>query len=958
MGAYGVLLESKPATVKEFTAPDVTVEASDYYASFDVSAQVPLCSSFTLGVEYGISKDDTQTVSINKRLISEEDISSGFSVDVLPGMTYYYRAYLIDKTNETDETETRYDSNWKSFKTPDEETTDLTLGEPVDSSPGKDEDRYRFKAETAGSYRVSVSIDLGSVDSLHSFVEFLVCANPYADWTGNNYDSADSIETLLYLEKDEVAYIRIFTYNGYSILVEPYDNGIDGFTAPEVTLTGSQDNFYTMLLVTTDVPLWGTFRAGVEIGGNTSETEIYYMYRHVNETDTPTSEKMSISTLPDHTYFFRGILEDTATGRVYTGAWKTLTTSANENLHDLTLGERETFTSMHDAYLRYTAGADGFYDFKFDGYQEGTLDVYARTSDAILGYRWTYYSVSDDVIRFNLRAGQSVYVMTNSRGTGYYGVTVQQFTPTVDKYSLPEVQVGEVDQLSAQIDLSATVTLRSAYVLGVEIGESKTNTTELALSGSYSALLENVSVSDVISVLPGKTYYVRAFLYNRDEDKYYRSTEWTKFETPADTTFDSMALDSTLERYADIGAERYYKFTASEAGCYRFDFVAGNYSGEIYRFDNTTMSWVGAWTMDEGDWTDAYSVRILKAGETEYLRYSSNESRPYSVTVKKIPQTVKVYSEPVLEVKSLNDYSAVVMVTADVPIGSAFGLGVQYGISKSASEVIRPCCYYTTYSLTETAYGIDSSLDLIPDTTYYCRAYIFDLKTETYKYGKWVELKMPTPENSTKLTAGVDQTIQVNPDEARTPLYFSFTPEKDGYYSIHADGVYGTIAVLEAEWSEEINAEAEAALMDHVDRYTAMWINRSRFGYDGAEIVTFLAAGNTAYFCLTPYQIGTYSIGIKEEQRTLSAYTPTVGKVKADAYTAEISFSATVPLGSTFEFGVEYGHSRTKTTTATAGIIERALKEMEESLEGAVTIPTQPGTTYVYRTYIITSATK
>ena len=132
-------------------APSLTESGSSAFLA-SAAAAVPLGSSFALGVEYGPDADTLTAVSKTFTDWGESSAEAEVQLDVLPGRTYVYRAFVRDA--ETGDT--KY-SAFQTVQVPPCDGAPLSAGTQTFALE-RNEVRsfYSFTAETAGTYTVRI----------------------------------------------------------------------------------------------------------------------------------------------------------------------------------------------------------------------------------------------------------------------------------------------------------------------------------------------------------------------------------------------------------------------------------------------------------------------------------------------------------------------------------------------------------------------------------------------------------------------------------------------------------------------------------------------------------------------------------------------------------------------------------------------------------------------------------
>ena len=405
-------------------------------------------------------------------------------------------------------------------------------------------------------------------------------------------------------------------------------------------------------------------------------------------------------------------------------------------------------------------------------------------------------------------------------------------TPTGD---LPRLTTGEpvsVGATRATVSAAAQVEPGTMAHLGVEFSTDEDFACAAAFWFTEELSESSGTVSDEYEIhplLPERKYYYRAVLEARDGDgvKTWRDENVKSLETNRPDHLEELTPAEEL-RFSQAPREWYYLvFTPPESGGWYHISASGSYAMDYFvEGDN-------AWYSGQDDYMyfqdgrAAFNCKI-PAGRQMCISIISLEEADCTVSITRLESSVTDY---VVDAPALTEDGDGVLratVSAAVPLGSSFTLGVEYGPNGSA---------LTNVSEDFTGWRTDSAqaafrLNVRPGQSFTYRAFVRDAGTEETVYSETRTAEVP-PFSGALLPEGT-RTLTLERNETRS--FYSYTAETAGTYVFRIDGPDGVLTCWDRGWT-----------------------NR-QFTSNGAVVTVPLDPGETAYFTLRAYSPGEYHL--------------------------------------------------------------------------------------------------
>lgn len=757
------------AAETEYFNNRVTFDGLSSRFIFDASMQLDYY--IYMSAQFTDNKNATLTYKDSVYVDMATDQSSGLlscvsdqTQPLKPDTVYYWRPVL--STREYDEDGSYKDveicGDWVEFTTPSlDELDQLTLDTPETAELGETTQYayYAFTADEAGTYALSLTADFDENAEFTSWS--LYCWDAESGSWHIEYCYEDTYSMDMSLEADEKAYFAVRCYSGCEVSLNLANTGdiVTELGTPSLSNVTAPTPFEITGTISVDVPKGSSFILYIY----DNESMMYYQLQDItNFAGGTASVEFSISAIPGKTYvispcwsiivdgcnsMFNGE-EMTVQVPTYSGAQLDLETPAVLWIGDDGVSEYQAFTAPKTAnYLFKASGSSS------GSWFDPTLG-YFKSSDG----RWDYvdYISSEQVFSVHLEAGESVYF----RATGSEGCSV----------TLEVLDKGASITKTSPTDLQTVITVSTCwpdegeeYILGVEYGEpgGRTYIKEMALTGSC----ENLECR--VDTQPSSNYNCRVYVRAMDGEKRYYSAS-SSFGTSSHTT---TSLNLGSNQYSGAGLSL-YAFRAGATAWYTFDVSPTSGSCRI-------------WDEEHGGWTALSSksqkTLYMKSGETEYIWVDSGNGSISASQSAAAQMSFSITSASATE----NDALEQVTVSAEMPYGSNFSLGVAYGADKDTLNY-RWLDYesYPYETLTDSV-----ALPVRPGEAYEYCAVLLDRESGTYYYGEWGRF-IAESGASPELTLGEFGTQEVG--------RFTFTAAEAGLYTLSATGEEGELWV----WKE------------------------------------------------------------------------------------------------------------------------------------------------------------
>lgn len=495
-----------------------------------------------------------------------------------------------------------------------------------------------------------------------------------------------------------------------------------------------------------------------------------------------------------------------------------------------------------------TVDGDLSFDWRLRAYQEGDLDSYWwRLGSWGSGYGSA--SLSKGYIFTNPRTNTQLFTSDNKYPTPgrYYLYAEAEYKDLLgntevsrtwlgtivitSNTALPQVITGDgvyADNFGAYVSLSALVDLNTNLRLGFEYSTSSSFS-----SSSVSWIPEDVIDYDrmniysgrwITDLFPGTTYYYRAVL-QADGNSMYRGETKVLSTSSADTELLSLNVTKTVSLDSMLDSVSYmhnYIFRPAASGWYHISIVGGDCSLSSFAEGETDPNY------DFADNRQISTDYYLKSGTRYCLSLRAFESSTYSVTVTYSDMSVNSYTAnaPVLE--NNGDYGFIAQVSASIPRGSTFKLGIQYGpdINSLTSDSVQIENYPQDHA--EASFVMSCK----PDRVYLYRTFIEVADTGNTYYSDFQTIQIP-PYSGEALLYG-EHTLVL--ERNQTYYMASFTADTAGSYTIRVDGPDGLLGYWGDGWQHK------------------------QFSLNGCSYRSTLAAGESAYCKIVGYKAGTYHI--------------------------------------------------------------------------------------------------
>lgn len=742
------------------------VEFSGLSARFSFNASMQLDYYIYLSAEFTEDKNATLTYEDSVYVDMATDQSSGLmscvsgqTTPLKPDTVYYWRPVL--STREYGEDGSYKDveicGDWVEFATPGlDELTQLALNtaETVELGEKNEYAYYAFTAPESGTYTLNLSADFGENAEYISWSLYRWDTNIHF-WL-NEYCNTDTYSMDMSLGQNEKAYFAVKCYSGCKVSVNLVQTGeyVEDFKTLSLSNVAAITPFEITGTISIDAPSGSSFILYIL----DEESGIYnQIQKFTNFAGGTASAEFSINAIPGKTCvispcwsplgddYFTMHTGDKLTVEVppYLGAQLGLETTAVLRIGKDGISGYQAFTAPKAAnYLAKVSGKSGWTYLSL---------MYFTSSDGMPEH--VPILNSDQVLSVHLNEGESVYF----RASGGEG----------DCVTLEVYDKGASVKETTPYDTETGITLSSywpdeseEYILGVEYGEpgGKTYTEETRLTGGQEVYVIRVHTR------PSSSYSCRAYVQALDGEKRYYSVS-SSFSTGS-CSATSLNLGSNQYSCTELSL---YAFSSDEPAWYTFD-VAPT-SGH-YRI----------WNEESGRWSDNIAQNrktlYMKSGETEYI-WADSGSGSISVSKAAAQTTFSITSASAVT----NGAFEQVKVSAAIPYGSDFSLGVAYGADEDTLNY-RWLKYENYPSETIEA---DVALPMQPGEEYVYRAVLLDRANGTYYYGDWGSFTGAETCYSPELTPGEFGTSENGS--------FTFTAAEAGLYTLSATGEKGELWV-------------------------------------------------------------------------------------------------------------------------------------------------------------------
>ena len=640
--------------------------------------------------------------------------------------------------------------------------------------------------------------------------------------------------------------------------------------------------------------------------------------------DNPCGVQDYFPIFPNIEWDVRPFLKDLSKGTLYYGEWQQVTSSDNGSAEQLRQDVPNvieasvedvgkylffSFDSEENAVYEFDCSAPGGAPFRFGRWNQDDC-------------RWDSVSSEEGSCSFRMyvESGMVAYLYIQPRVDASYTVTMTE--GGAGAYTAPVIDSVNAGPFSMDVCVSAGVPVLSNFLLGMEYGPDQDSCDKID-TDIWNSHYDTASFTLRSNVVPGSVYRMRPYVKDMTtEDCYYG--EWTQVTTPRDNV--STALRPGTEEKLTVPDEggtydHYYSFTAPETGHYRFS--SGSKDGRAY-FMDYYLPVKGHWetAIVSGSWS--YIVN-LAAGDTVYFDMRPEYAGSYTLRADGYEPKVTSFSAPDGVTAAVYPFRVDVEFPAEVPLGSSFSIGLEYGPDKdgtaaNSSEKVRLEKYAD-----ETVIYRDS-IFVVPGTSLRFRAYVHDLESNEYFRTDWQSVSTPEEDDSVPIVLDEDKETEVTQIDVYSRLCFSFTAPKEGYYDLlfGADSNYPDCSFY--VW----------------DRESFSWTYDYRHEY----CMRRLSAGEKAYMCLEPYSDGTYTVRAREHVSTVTDFSSLRAMCSAYPFGAYFSAVASTPLDSSFTVSIEYGLS--KESARVAGSKQYTGYESEEVMY-YTGLPAFPQTVYFWR---------
>ena len=482
--------------------------------------------------------------------------------------------------------------------------------------------------------------------------------------------------------------------------------------------------------------------------------------------------------------------------------------------------------------------------------------------------------------------------------------------------------VGEVTPFMVKIQLFATVPQGGDYFVTLQWGFGDGRFTWV---DNYFWMQESITIPYDVEVAPGETMYYRALVKDRVTKEVLSYGEWNHVDIPAADEEMVTALEVNHTTRVTVTTEnmgmKYYSFTADETGVYQF--TVSDSDGAV--FPAFWGKYDVLWGLEQPRTT---VTQELNAGDCFYVRANVCEPGTLSIDVRKAEIAESDLEKPRADIDLdwLDPFCARVDITANLPEGKPLWIGCEYGESQDNPKI-------NLIEYGDASPGVVSTLcdiDTLPGTTIWYRPFVLDSDECVITYGDWQRVTTPkaTEEDYTKLVLNEQCVDDINEENVYFRFYYAFTSEKTGIYSV---------------------MPSQPEIEHTFKRFAFKWWNGEAWELICVEEKTmFLVEGETAYFMMHPQNKGEFSIVVVEG---IPPVAEQIDQLKA--FDAEVIISAKVPIGASFELGIEYGSNQEKTTVTAKEYQSWASETVRESFIAEVI----PGTTIWLRPILVNTAT-
>lgn len=724
-------------------------------AAFQVDSLISISAEFTENTSAALTYENSVSVDMTTEDNGLLSCVSDQTVPLKPNTVYYWRLKLSTRENEPEYT------GWYTFTTPGlDGITPLTLDTTATAELGETTQYayYAFTADKAGTYTLSLTADFDENAEFISWNLYRWDENSHS-WQ-NEYCSTGTYSMDMSLAEGEKTCFAVDSYYGCKVSFKLVHSGdtVTEFGTPSLSGVTAPTPFEITGTISVDAPKGSSFILYIYY---MKELPTYYYVREfTNFAGGTASVEFSISAIPgdalyiapcwspkdSHSFTHGG--ETKVEVPTYSGAQLDLETPAVLWIGDDGVSEYQAFTAPKTAnYIVKASGSSS------GSWFDPTLG-YFKSSDG----RWDYvdYISSEQVFGVHLEAGESVYF----RATGSEGCSI----------TLEVLDKGASVIKTSPTDLQTVITVSSCwpdeneeYILGVEYGEpgGRTYTKEMALTGSC----ENLECR--VDTQPSSNYNCRVYVRAVDGEKRYYSAS-SSFGTSSRTT---TSLNLGGNQYSCAGLSL-YAFTANETAWYTFDVLPASGNCRI-------------WDEEHGGWTVLSSKMTkklyMKSGEIEYIWVDSGNGSISASQSAAAQMSFSITSASA----AANGAFEQVTVSAEMPYGSNFSLGVAYGADKDTLNY-RWLDYesYPYETLTDNV-----ALPVRPGEAYEYCAVLLDRESGTHYYGEWGRF-IAESGASPELTLGEFGTQEVG--------RFTFTAAESGLYTLSATGEEGELWVWKA----------------------------------------------------------------------------------------------------------------------------------------------------------------
>jgi len=753
-GECTLTLKQYETQVTEFALTETYVQSDeDEFTTIAlISAAVPMGSSFRIGIEYGLSKENTREFTSHFWEEMSESVTVSFTMPVVSNEQYYYRAHIWDE--QTDEA---IFGQWETFTTGDFNGTQLALDTPVTMSAYSDH-YLRYVPEEDGYYSFGVESYAG--------VELRVYNRTTMHW---DYIAA---EEMLRLEKDVPLHIVCSGYGDYTLTLSRFKPQVTEFAVSEVYAILGESSFEMYVFTEAEVLFGSDFSVGMEYGLTKNST-----YKSELDFQTWMQEYASVSLLaevmPGYQYYYRGYVRDDSTDEVFYGQWKTFTAQSFVG-SDLEPDVAMTIQPQAENLFRFVPQQDGYHRL--------------TTSDEILAVDmlmpgkngWRNYS-ADDLIM--LEEGVAVYLDVHANEPG--ALAIGHYVPQVTQYTVETGEVDYVTDIELGVWIHASMPVGTDMKIGVEYGTTMSNCFTYTTRRHSSSAFEHWNEVFRLEVIPDTLYYYRAFVENAvTGQKVYG--DWKTVRT-APSTAESLTLNSptALDWYGGV-----YVFVPTQSGYYN---VSATNAGQ-----GVLGVGVEEWTWHDWRGVLSYST-YMHAGVPVYLQlwWESDVQPGTKIRVTPFTPSVTTISTPEMA-HMVSGCKVSVSASASVPLGFTGELGVEYRSAQPGSEASEDM--YMFYVSGQETLEFGTELLLLPGKEYIIRPVLRDTDNDTVYYGNEVSVTTVLDERTVKLVPG-----SWNQFGDAEEYVYSFTAEQEGLYLLSARAMHAEMELITETWQSRWN---------------------------------------------------------------------------------------------------------------------------------------------------------